>query len=235
MIIAAAVAAALAALNLTGPRAERRFRLLFAERRAGPTVDPQLVATMLVPVAALLLLGPALGLLVALIVTPGVRSVVGGMETAAERRRASRLAHQLPAALDLMVATLEAGRPPVTAFVVVAEAAAPPLSDELGRVGSRLAVGGDPQAVWSHLADDCVLGPVGRAFSRAATSGMPVAQVVASVAEEVRRERRATRREQSRRVGVRTAAPLGACFLPAFFLIGIVPTVIGVVAGLSLG
>jgi hypothetical protein len=28
---------------------------------------------------------------------------------------------------------------------------------------------------------------------------------------------------------VRTAAPLGACFLPAFFLIAIVPTVIALV------
>jgi hypothetical protein len=33
-------------------------------------------------------------------------------------------------------------------------------------------------------------------------------------------------RERSRKVAVRTAAPLGACFLPAFFLIGIVPTVL---------
>ena len=235
MTVAAVVVSALAAWTLAAPRAERRFRRLFVERRVGPTVNPQLVATMLVPVAALLLLGPALGLLVALLVTPAARSLVSGLETAAERRRTTRLAQQLPAALDLMVATLEAGRPPVTAFTVVAEAAPPPLSDELGLVGSRLAVGGDPQAVWSHLANDTVLGPVGRAFSRAATSGMPPAQVVSAVAEEVRRDRRAARREQSRRVGVRTAAPLGACFLPAFFLIGIVPTIIGVVADLSLG
>ena len=79
------------------------------------------------------------------------------------------------------------------------------------------------------------MGPLGRAFRRAATSGMPVARVVASVADEMRRERRAARRERSRRVGVRTAAPLGACFLPAFFLVGIVPTIIGVVGTLSIG
>jgi pilus assembly protein TadC len=96
-------------------------------------------------------------------------------------------------------------------------------------------VGGDPQAVWTHLAGDPVLGPLGRAFRRAAASGMPVARVVASVADELRRDRRAARRERSRGVGVRTAAPLGACFLPAFFLVGIVPTIIGVVGTLSLG
>ena len=55
---------------------------------------------------------------------------------------------------------------------------------------------------------------------------MPVAQVISGVADDLRRERRAARRERSRKVAVRTAAPLGACFLPAFFLIGIVPTII---------
>ena len=145
------------------------------------------------------------------------------------------LADQLPTALDLMVATLDAGRPPAAAFALVAEVTPAPLGDELGLVGSRLAVGGDPQAVWANLAGDDVLGPLGRAFRRAETSGMPVARVVASVADEMRRERRAARRERSRRVGVRTAAPLGACFLPAFFLIGIVPTIIGVVGTLSFG
>jgi hypothetical protein len=34
---------------------------------------------------------------------------------------------------------------------------------------------------------------------------------------------------------VRTAAPLGACFLPAFFLVGVVPTIIGVVGTLTFG
>jgi hypothetical protein len=32
---------------------------------------------------------------------------------------------------------------------------------------------------------------------------------------------------------VRVSAPLGACFLPAFFLVGILPTIIGSVRSLS--
>jgi pilus assembly protein TadC len=134
-----------------------------------------------------------------------------------------------------MVAALDAGRPPGTAFALVAEVTPAPLGDELDLVGARLTVGGDPEAVWSHLGDHPVLAPLGRAFRRAAVSGIPVGRVVASVADDLRRERRAVRRERSRRVGVRTAAPLGACFLPAFFLVGIVPTIIGVVGSLSLG
>lgn len=235
MTLAVALTAGLSVWCAMPSRAERRCRALFEHRSTGSSLDPVLAVTVLVPVAALVLMGPMLGVLVALVVTPAARSLVGGLETAASRRRASRLAEQLPTALDLMVATLDAGRPPGTAFSLVAEVTPAPLGDELAVVGARLAVGGDPQGVWAHLADDAVLGPLGRAFRRASSSGMPVARVVASVADEMRRERRAARRELSRRVGVRTAAPLGACFLPAFFLVGIVPTVIGVVGNLSLG
>ena len=232
---AVAVVAGLSVWCAIPPRPDRRCRALFAERRDGPAFDPVLAVTVLVPLAAVVALGPLTGALVALVATPAARNVVGGMETAESRRRAARLADQLPTALDLMVATLDAGRPPAAAFALVAEVTQAPLGEELALVGARLAVGGDPHAVWTHLADDRVLGPLGRAFRRASTSGMPVARVVASVADEMRRERRAARRERSRRVGVRTAAPLGACFLPAFFLVGIVPTIVGVVGTLSLG
>jgi pilus assembly protein TadC len=78
--------------------------------------------------------------------------------------------------------------------------------------------------VWDSVVADPALAPVGRAFRRASSSGMPVAEIVAGVADELRRERSARLRELGQRVGVRTAAPLGLCFLPAFFLIGIVPT-----------
>jgi pilus assembly protein TadC len=230
-----AFAAGLSVWCAMPPRADRRCRALFTERQADSSLDPVLAVTVLVPLAAVVMLGPVMGALVALVATPAARTGVGGMETAAARRRAAKLADQLPTALELMVATLDAGRPPVAAFALVAEVTPEPLGEELGLVGSRLAVGGDPHAVWANLVDDPLLGPLGRAFRRAATSGMPVARVVASVADELRRERRATRRERSRRVGVRTAAPLGACFLPAFFLVGVVPTIIGVVGTLSFG
>jgi hypothetical protein len=133
-----------------------------------------------------------------------------------------------------MVAALEVGRPPVTAFELAAEATAEPLGAELGLVAGRLAISGDSEVVWRTVAADRSLAPVGRAFRRATASGMPVAHIVAGVADELRRERRAARRERSRKVAVRTAAPLGACFLPAFFLIGIVPTIIATFRSFSL-
>jgi hypothetical protein len=233
--MSAALLAALAGWWAVPPRADGRCRRLFVADEARAAMDAVLAVTVLVPVAAVLLLGPVLGVLAAAVVTPAARSAVAGMETVATRRRAAAIAAQLPTALDLVVAALDAGRPPVAAFSAVADVTTPPLGDEHAAVASRLAVAGDPQSVWTYLAQQPVLAPLGRAFRRADASGMPVSRVVGSVADELRRERRAALRERSRRVGVRTAAPLGACFLPAFFLVGVVPTVIGVVGTLRLG
>jgi pilus assembly protein TadC len=206
--------------------ATARLRVLFGGQQTSRRMDMAVVAALLTPVAALVALGLPLGPLIGLGLAPVVHRSMRRLETASARQRSARIAAQLPTALDLMVAALEVGRPPATAFALAAEATADPLGPELGLVAGRLAIAGDSDAVWRALAADRSLAPVGRAFRRAAASGMPGAHVVSGVADDLRRERRAARRERSRKVAVRTAAPLGACFLPAFFLIGIVPTII---------
>lgn len=198
------------------------------------SVDTVTTITLLTPLACLVLLGWPVGVLVALAATPLARTTVTSLQDAGRRRRDAELVRQLPGALDLVVAALEAGRPPGSALGLVAGSVDDPLSSELATIAARLSAGGDPRAVWTHLAEHPVLGPVGRAFARADDSGMAVGRVVRAVAEEMRRTRRAAARERSRRVGVRTAGPLGLCFLPAFFLVGVVPAIAGVVLGLDL-
>jgi Flp pilus assembly protein TadB len=221
--------AGLAALAvwLAVPRsAAARGKDLFGPVQKSLRPDLPMIAALVVPVAALMLLGWPTGLLIGAVAAPTTYRAVGQLESAAGRQRATTIAGQLPSALDLMVATLEVGLPPVTAFALAAEATADPLGSELASVAHRLAVSGDSMAVWRSLEADRGLAPVGRAFRRAESSGMPVARVVSGVADDLRRERRARRRDDSRKVAVKTAAPLGICFLPAFFLIGIVPTII---------
>lgn len=224
MTAALLVAAAVWCL-VAGPPT-RRARAVLGGGGPPRTVDLPLVAAVMAPLGGLLLLGMPVGLLVGVALAPVLHRAVGRLESSASRRRAAAMEAALPAALDLMVAALEVGRPPVAAFALVAEATAPPLGPELGGIAGRLAIAADPDTVWRGVVDDPVLSSVGRAFRRAESSGMPVAGIVATVATEMRRERGARLREQSRKVAVRTAAPLGACFLPAFFLIGIVPTVV---------
>lgn len=221
-----AVLAALAMWLVVPRSAAARAKRLFVAEKPAREVDMAMVAAVLVPAAALILLGWPTGVVIGVIAAPMTHRAVGRLESAAGRQRASRIAAQLPGALDLMVATLDVGRPPVTAFALAAEATSDPLGADLASVAHRLAVSGDSMAVWRSMESDPALTPVGRAFRRAEVSGMPVARVVSGVADDLRRERRARRRDDSRRVAVRTAAPLGICFLPAFFLIGIVPTIV---------
>jgi hypothetical protein len=57
---------------------------------------------------------------------------------------------------------------------------------------------------------------------------------VERLADELQADQRALVEDRARRVGVLAALPLGVCLLPAFMLLGIVPTVaamLGTLAG----
>ncbi len=133
---------------------------------------------------------------------------------------------RVAALLDLVAAAFDVGLAPVGALAAVSLGVPEPDRSRLRRAVAMVDIGGDAATVWRLLADDPVLGPLAHALERSERSGAPVAATVRALADEARRERRASRLAEARRVGVRTAAPLGACFLPAFFLIAIVPTVV---------
>jgi pilus assembly protein TadC len=170
-------------------------------------------------VAAVLLLRPQADRRAAAISTPEdrVAEAPDGSAPASDR---------IAALLDLIAAALDVGLAPVAALAAVAVGVPEPDRSRLRRAVAMVGIGGDSASVWRMLADDPMLGPLAHALERSERSGAPVAATVRGLAEDARRERRATRLAEARRVGVRTAAPLGACFLPAFFLIAIVPTVI---------
>ena len=135
-------------------------------------------------------------------------------------------ADRVAALLDLIAAALDVGLAPVGALAAVAVGVPEPDRSRLRRALAMVDIGGDAAAAWRMLADDPVLAPLAHALERSERSGAPIAAAVRGFADEARRERRAARLAEARRVSVRTAVPLGACFLPAFFLIAIVPTVI---------
>lgn len=222
----AALLTAAAVWCLVSPSPKGRLNWLAGVPPSPRSVSLAVVGAMLTPLGGVVVLGPMWGLLLGLAAARPIHRAISRLETAADRRRADAEVALLPMALDLMVSALEAGLPAVGAFTVVADATAAPLGPELALVAHRLHVAADHGQVWGMLADHATLAPVGRAFARAERSGMPVAEVVATVAAELRRERIAERKRAGAKVAVRTAAPLGLCFLPAFFLIGIVPVIV---------
>ncbi len=57
-------------------------------------------------------------------------------------------------------------------------------------------------------------------------------QAVERLADELERESAARAEDAARRVGVAAALPLGVCLLPAFLLLGVVPTVASLFASM---
>ncbi len=174
-------------------------------------------------------LGAALGAAGLLVVW----QVLSRAESPAVRRRREQLAAGLPHAVDLMAASLSVGAAPSTALGLVARAVDPPMRGELELVAGRLDLGVDPVRVWTDLGRHRQLGALGRCLARAAQSGAPVSEAMFRLGEDLRRAARADVESRARSVGVKAAAPLGLCLLPAFILLGIVPLVVASIDAVS--
>lgn len=153
--------------------------------------------------------------------------VAGRIEPHAARRRREEIGRDLPHVVLLLAAALRAGAAPATAIDLVCRALPGAASEVLGPATARLSLGADPFVVWSALADDAAIGPLGRAMARAHRAGSPVVAAVERLSEELARRARGEVEDRARAVGVRAAVPLGLCLLPSFLLLGIVPLVAG--------
>jgi Flp pilus assembly protein TadB len=148
------------------------------------------------------------------------------LEPAQARRRRLLLVADLPWAADLLAAAVEGGAPLDGALRAVAEALGGPLGAELRSVAAALELGAAPELAWSAV--DSAAAAVGRSFVRAAEHGTPPAELIARLADDLRAAARAESSAALRAAGVRALAPLGACFLPAFLLLAVLPMVAGV-------
>lgn len=146
-----------------------------------------------------------------------------------ERARRERLAPTGSRALlvDLLAAALSAGSSPSHALQAVVDALPADEVAPLRPVAATLWLGAEPSSAWAGLLDDDGLRPLAVAMTRSSTSGTHAADLLGSLADEMRRQHRLAATEAARRAGVRAVLPLGVCFLPAFVLLGVVPTLVG--------
>ncbi len=174
--------------------------------------------------------------------TAAVGGVVGGLvlsmwlgrlEPPSLARDRARVERDLPLVIDLLAACAEVGLPVQATLAPIGRAVGGPLGAKLLDVSARLDLGADPVRVWSRLTDDTALAGFGHAMMRAHRSGAPVADVLSRLSADRRRDLRTRNQATARAVGVKVAAPLAACFLPAFMLIGVVPTIVGGLAHLG--
>ncbi|WP_238153246.1 type II secretion system F family protein [Kribbella speibonae] len=175
--------------------------------------------------AALTLIGLPWGLLPAAIAYYTIPRALSRLEPATTKHRNARIARDLPLAIDLLTACLRAGRPPQHALTLVAEALPGPLADVFTKIAHHLALGADPTTAWAHLRTEPSCAPMARAITRSLRSGAPLSKTLEHLADETRRSHHHTADQQARAAESRATVPLGLCFLPAFVLLSIVPTI----------
>ncbi len=180
-----------------------------------------------------LFLGGPIGAAAAPLAAAAAWVALARSEPGALRRERDVAARELPHFVDLLSCALRSGAAPQAALAAVVTACPGPTAQRLDGALARLRMGVDPILVWGGLADDDVLATLGRTLARAETSGSSVADAVERLADELERSSLAAVEDRARAVGVKAAVPLGLCLLPAFLLIGIVPTVAGLLRTLT--
>ncbi len=208
------------------------FTLTTAKDQPPSTRRLHRAAAITAAAGVLLLLGIPLGLIPAAVIFLATPRALSRLEPAAARRRTAQLTADLPLAVDLLAACLRAGRPPQAAIAVVGKSLGGPLADLLLEVERRMHLGADPIDAWSCLLKEPPCAAFARATQRALRSGAPLAKILEHQADDTRQARRWTAEEQARAVESRSVVPLGLCFLPAFVLLGIVPTIASSLSGL---
>jgi pilus assembly protein TadC len=188
----------------------------------GPGLRP--LAVVGVAIGAWLLVGGVAGLVVGVVAAVVARGVLAGAETTPARREREEVERTLPHLVDLFASTLRAGAEPVAGLAQVCAALPGPAAARLAPVVERARWGSGADA-WAAIAEDESLAPLARALVRSQVSGASVVQAVERLAHELERESLARAEDAARRVGVAAAIPLGVCLLPAFMLLGVVPTV----------
>jgi tight adherence protein C len=174
--------------------------------------------------------------LVALLVLAGWPTKKWVVRRRAAARRLARRQAAAPAVLDLLGAALLAGLNPHRAVLRVAERAPDPLHDELQLAAAVLRLGGTPAAALRAAAERSGLDELraaAGAMEAAERWGAPPAEALAARAEALRSRARLRAEAEAGRAAVRLAFPLVFCFLPAFVLLTVVPTVAGSIRALT--
>ncbi len=227
MSTVAALLVALSVFTLIPGRPEPRLQRLVTaptQRRSSLTASQKgAAAAALVALGCVSMLGVMPGVPLAVVGVLLVPRLVSRLESAETRRIRQALERQLADGLDVMISILEAGTPPAEALRAVGQALGPPLGIELDKVTRALALGASAEQAWSST--HAVMRPWATAMTRSAQSGAPLAVVLAGASSDARREHRVRVEIAARSAGVRAVAPLAACFLPAFFLIGVAPII----------
>lgn len=130
-------------------------------------------------------------------------------------------------AMDLIALALAGGAPTVVALEAVSASCGPAVREPLARVAAAMRWGVDDEGAWASASQ--AWRPVAGAFALAARAGAPPSALLRRAAADLRTSESERIAVAGAKAGVRIVLPLGACFLPAFVLLTVVPLVLGLV------
>ena len=213
--------------RMSGRRARGRvFGALVDKARVQRTAARRHVLAALAALALGVLLGGVLGLVAGSAVGVLVDRLLSRAVPDADADRRRGLEREVPVTCDLLAVCVAAGLPVAGALAAVAAATAEPVAGELRTVAALYRWGAAPSRAWADVAPE--LAALGRILVRAGESGSSVVPALRALATDARSSARARTEAAVRRAGVWVLAPLGACFLPAFLCLGVVPLVLGI-------
>ncbi len=154
----------------------------------------------------------------------GTYLITGKLEPSEVRRRRLQMVLDCPHTLELMAAGLKAGLPLRSATRAVAELIDGPLRVDLTEVLRQIELGVPEAEAWRSLRNHPVLGRLAVDLARSVESGTMLVETLRHHARDSRSTRRGALEARAKTVGVHSVPPLMVCFLPAFLLIGVVPT-----------
>ncbi|MGW5745144.1 type II secretion system F family protein [Amycolatopsis sp. NPDC003861] len=140
---------------------------------------------------------------------------------------------RLAGTLDLLAACLRAGLPVPSALEAVAGAAPAAARAALSSTAGLLALGSRPDEAWAPVRAVPGLGELAATAIRTSRSGAAFATAAGDLAGRFRDELATEAEERAEKAGVALALPVGLCFLPAFFCLGVLPVVLGLAGRLG--
>lgn len=201
------------------------------------TTSPSIVR--LVGIGAGALLGWSFGGLLGLFVGAGAGSYVMRMlhkrEDAPTQIETAAIVRDTPVFIDLLAATLASGATMRSSLSAAANAMHnSPIQIRLAPVLAGIELGADPRDAWSTLINEPVLGQLSISIMRSYDTGAGLESVLVGIASDMRRDHRSRVEVAARTAGVKAVIPLAVCFLPAFFVLGVVPIVASLAASTGL-
>lgn len=188
-----------------------------------------MVAGFVVTTVSLVLLGVGS---VVVCIGLGIAAAAGARVARSGSRQAAESAVQrdAPLFLDVVASLLRAGAPVALALERASSLAPAPLVGAVREVAGLVRLGASPAQAWAPL-DHTALRELALLARRSSDSGVRLAEQTSRLAAEMRQQCADRSQAAARRAGVWAMAPLGLCFLPAFFCLGVLPVIIGLGRG----